>query len=204
AEAATPLGPWVYATKIVTHDKYSFYNVKHHDYFDADDGRLLYFEGTYTKEFSGRDEPTPRYDYNQIMYRLDLDDARTKLPVPVHLSAEADTAKSPDTQSSLEEWASIDFFAGDEPGVDTIPVGRRDGRLIVGDSEPLFHAIAFDAKSPPSATVPLFAYVNDATGEFLYSTATDPPRDGFVRKKEPVCRVWSNPYRAKSEAIREP
>lgn len=197
AEAATPLGPWVYATKIVTHDKYSFYNVKHHDYFDTDGGRTLYFEGTYTKEFSGTDEPTPRYDYNQIMYRLDLDDTRTKLPVPVHLGAEADTVKVSDAGSSLAEWASIDFFAGDEPGVDTIPVGRRDGQLIAGDREPLFHAIALDAESPPTATVPLFVYVNDSTGEFIYSTETDPPRDGFARQKEPLCRVWPNPYAAK-------
>ena len=34
AEADTPLGPWVYARKIVTHDKYSFYNPRHHPMFD--------------------------------------------------------------------------------------------------------------------------------------------------------------------------
>src|SRR5262249_22876575 len=36
AEADTPLGPWVYAKKIVTHDKYTFYNVKQHAYFDKE------------------------------------------------------------------------------------------------------------------------------------------------------------------------
>ena len=34
AEADTPLGPWVYARKIVTHEKYSFYNPRHHPMFD--------------------------------------------------------------------------------------------------------------------------------------------------------------------------
>ena len=36
AEADAPLGPWVYARKIVTHDRYSFYNPRHHPYFDQD------------------------------------------------------------------------------------------------------------------------------------------------------------------------
>jgi hypothetical protein len=30
AEADAPTGPWVYARKVVTHDKYSFYNPKQH------------------------------------------------------------------------------------------------------------------------------------------------------------------------------
>ena len=74
AEADAPEGPWRKATKIVTHDKYSFYNPKQHPYFSADN--FLFFEGTYTHTFSGNTDQTPRYDYNQIMYRLDLDDAR--------------------------------------------------------------------------------------------------------------------------------
>jgi hypothetical protein len=80
AEAVKPLGPWTNAVKIVTHDKYSFYNPKQHPYFDADGGRFIYFEGTYSRTFSGNEQPTPRYDYNQIMYRLDLADERLKLP----------------------------------------------------------------------------------------------------------------------------
>ena len=76
AEAAHPTGPWQRAKKIVTHDKYSFYNPVHHPFFDQDGGRVIYFEGTYTTTFSGNTVPTPRYDYNQIMYRLDLDDPR--------------------------------------------------------------------------------------------------------------------------------
>lgn len=76
SEADAPTGPWKKAVKVVTHDKYSFYNPVHHDILDTDGGRVIYFEGTYTHTFSGNDHPTPRYDYNQVMYRLDLDDAR--------------------------------------------------------------------------------------------------------------------------------
>lgn len=41
-------------------------------------GRFVYFEGTYTNTFTSNREKTPRYDYNQIMYRLDLADNRLK------------------------------------------------------------------------------------------------------------------------------
>jgi hypothetical protein len=44
---------------------------------------VIYFEGTYTHDFSGNPETTPRYEYNQVMYRLDLGDVRTALPRPV-------------------------------------------------------------------------------------------------------------------------
>ena len=82
AEADTPVGPWAYTRKIATHNKYSFYNSKHHPLFDEDGGRVLFFEGTYSFTFSGTAEnATPRYDYNQIMYRLSLDDSRLILPV---------------------------------------------------------------------------------------------------------------------------
>lgn len=76
AEADDPTGPWERAVKVVTHENYSFYNPVQHDFFDQQGGRLIYFEGTYTTQFSGNEQPTPRYDYNQIMYRLDLDDPR--------------------------------------------------------------------------------------------------------------------------------
>jgi hypothetical protein len=77
AEADVPEGPWRTARKIVTHDRYSFYNPVHHAFFDQEGGRYIYFEGTYTTTFSREsDTATPRYDYNQIMYRLDLADER--------------------------------------------------------------------------------------------------------------------------------
>jgi hypothetical protein len=76
AEADDPIGPWTTARRIVTHDNYTFYNLKQHPYFDQAGGRIVYFEGTYTTFLTDNKDPTPRYDYNQIMYRLDLSDPR--------------------------------------------------------------------------------------------------------------------------------
>jgi hypothetical protein len=73
-----PWGPFRKAVKIATHQTYTFYNVVQHPQFDQAGGRLVYFEGTYTNTFSANDSPTPRYDYNQIMYRVDLSDPRLK------------------------------------------------------------------------------------------------------------------------------
>jgi hypothetical protein len=70
AEAEHPTGPFPTAVKVVTHDKQSFYNVCHHAFLDQ--GRFVYFEGTYTSDFSGNPDRTPRYEYNQVLYRLDL------------------------------------------------------------------------------------------------------------------------------------
>ncbi len=78
AEADRPEGPWRKAVKIITHDRYSFYNPTQHPYFADPAGRYLYLEGTYTVSFSGNDRPTPLYEYNQIMYRLDLQDPRLR------------------------------------------------------------------------------------------------------------------------------
>ena len=80
AEADAPEGPWLWAQKIVTHDRYTFYNPAYHNFFDQDGGRIIYFEGTYTNSFSTTDVPTPRYNYNQIMYRLDLSDPQLAMP----------------------------------------------------------------------------------------------------------------------------
>ena len=76
AEADTPMGPWGIAHKIATHPHYSFYNPVQHPFFDQEGGRIIYFEGTYSNTFSGNENPTPLYDYNQLLYRLDLGDPR--------------------------------------------------------------------------------------------------------------------------------
>jgi hypothetical protein len=76
AEAAHPEGPYGTAVRIVQHHQYNFYNVAQHPLFQQEGGRVIYFEGTYTDAFSGAKEKTPRYNYNQVMYRLRLDDAR--------------------------------------------------------------------------------------------------------------------------------
>ena len=115
AEADTPVGPWTYARKVVTHNKYSFYNPKQHPYFDQDGGRTIYFEGTYTHTFSGSPEnATPRYDYNQIMYRLSLDDPRLVLPAPVYQVRDEQDATNylmGDAVARAEKWDSVESVA---------------------------------------------------------------------------------------------
>lgn len=65
-------GPWRNAVKIATHPKQTFYNPRQHPVFSSDDDRVIYFEGTYSQMFSGNPMATPRYEYNQLLYRLDL------------------------------------------------------------------------------------------------------------------------------------
>src|SRR5690606_17427939 len=82
AEAPRPEGPWLHAVKIITHARHSFYNPAHHPFFDQEGGRVIFLEGTYSEMFSDHAVPTPRYNYNQIMYRVDLADPRLAFPAP--------------------------------------------------------------------------------------------------------------------------
>lgn len=76
AEAKAPTGAWGKAVKVLSHQNYTFYNPRLHPEFTPADSPILLFEGTYTMTFADRPPPTPRYEYNQILYRLDLDDPR--------------------------------------------------------------------------------------------------------------------------------
>ncbi|OXL87904.1 hypothetical protein BCV73_15700 [Paenibacillus sp. SSG-1] len=78
AEADSPQGPWTNAKKIITHNNYTFYNPAQHKFFFKDGGRVIYFEATYTNTYTDH-TPTPRYNYNQVMYKLNLDDPRLGL-----------------------------------------------------------------------------------------------------------------------------
>ncbi len=72
AESNTPFGPWSEAVQILSHDRYTFYNPRVLAELTSSDSPYVLFEGTYTQQFSGNHEATARYDYNQILYRLDL------------------------------------------------------------------------------------------------------------------------------------
>jgi hypothetical protein len=142
AEADTPVGPWAYGRKIVSHDQYTFYNLTQHPFFDRDGGRLIYFEGTYTNTFSGNPDPTPRYDYNQVMYRLALDDAQLALPSPVYRVKLANGTwryllrEGVEAQDAWERIEEVAFFA--------VPPDRRQDGLL-----------------------PIFASTDDRGGEIL-------------------------------------
>ena len=76
SEGERPEGPWGKEVLVIHHNHYNFYNVATHSFFNQQDGRFIYIEGTYTTSFTDAKETTPRYNYNQIMYRLDVDDPR--------------------------------------------------------------------------------------------------------------------------------
>ena len=208
SEADTPVGPWVYARKIITHNKYTFYNPTQHPFFDQDGGRLIYLEGTYTTTYSGNDTPTPRYDYNQIMYRLDLSDARLAIPSPVYALASAGGKQDYGMREDVEarkKWEQVQsapFFA--------IPASRPHAGMVAfyktatgeltpqqpAQGKPLFYALptspAGDEKPSPSV-VPLYAYKDEKTGKTRYLTEGATIGANEKRGEQPLCRVWRNP-----------
>jgi hypothetical protein len=213
AEADTPVGPWAYTRRIVTHDKYSFYNPAHHPYFDQDGGRVLFLEGTYSHTFSGSAETaTPRYDYNQIMYRLNLDDARLALPVAVYQVQDEQCDRDYMLRNDIEKngkWnvaESILFFAV-EPGRapdDLIPIhaqkisagNKQTIRLTTEspDTTPLFYALpSGDPSNEKPHIISLYEYHHTETGQYRYSTDPVSRQKGWIHKGTPLCRVWKAP-----------
>jgi hypothetical protein len=196
AEADTPVGPWLYARKVATHDHYSFYNPAQHPFFDQDGGRLIYFEGTYVDTYSGVTDLVPRYNYNQLMYRLDLDDKRLALPSPVYAVKRKDEAMAYQMREQVEganAWPnvqSVAFYAvaAGRPHADLIP-------LYDGTARAAFYALPVAAvpteKASPSV-VSLYEY-KDISGKHWYSTESDAKFDKATRSQQPICRVWRNP-----------
>jgi hypothetical protein len=191
AEADMPLGPWVYARKVVTHKKYSFYNPRHHPMFDADGGRRIFFEGTYATLFSGVEEPTPLYDYNQIMYRLDLDDPRLVLPVAIWERVENGEQRL----AALATRGHVAFMAPDRPREGLVPIGSRadsPATLAAGETEAvLFYALPAETGDAPSTTVALYEWRQGDKRRYLVEGAAGP--EGFTRAQAPLCRVWRYP-----------
>ena len=95
AAADAPEGPWRDARKVATHAlpgrNMDLYNPMQHPELARENGRFTYFEGTFVNTFSGSPTPVPLYDYNQLLYRVDLDDPRLTLLV----SPSAPSASSP-------------------------------------------------------------------------------------------------------------
>ena len=194
AEADTPTGPWIYARKVLTHDKYTFYNPTQHPFFAKDNGRQIYFEGTYTTTYSGNENPTPRYNYNQIMYKLDFADARLDLPVAVYQTRDGKLGLR--AIVDLKNAASIPFFALPPTAKSNglTPIYLASGRLQiapVNGQKPTFYAAGENEKSP--AIAPLYEW--SGGGRFLYSTKPNENFPGLTRAPEPLCRVWRNPSR---------
>ncbi|UCE47161.1 MAG: hypothetical protein JSW47_16345, partial [Phycisphaerales bacterium] len=207
AEADTPVGPWAYARKIVTHNKYTFYNPMQHPYFDQNGGRVIYFEGTYANTFSGSEKnPTPRYDYNQMMYRLNLDDSRLALPVAVYQVRDGRGRREYLLKNAIEEsgkWKGVESipFCAVEPSRasdELVPVYANETGLTTkrpsGSAKPLFYALSKgEAAGDDPATVSLYEYRHAETEQRLYSTDPARRQTGWVRAAQPICRVWKAP-----------
>ncbi|AMV38582.1 hypothetical protein [Planctomyces sp. SH-PL62] len=208
SEADTPQGPWTFARKIATHDTYSFYNPKQHPMFDQDGGRVVYFEGTYTASFSGAKEQTPRYEYNQVMYRLDLTDPRLSLPEPIYQVDASVATGGLATGPSLADGPkgkTIAFYAPDRPGeagvaVVEVPDGKGGKTLaLAGEganpapegSTPRFYLLPPESRL--AETTPIYEYSREGTARREYSIDPDRAEAGWRRSPEPVGRVWKNP-----------
>src|SRR5262249_31577388 len=152
-----------------------------------------------------------RYDYNQIMYRLALDDPRLFLPVPVYQVQAADgktLLRLREDVESNNQWGEIEkipFFAfgPDRRPQQLVPFYSRINRGSVTlqtdsfqNAPPIFYALPpkpLTAKpelwlSSP-AVIPLYEY--HGQGKVLYSTESR--MEGMERSAEPIARVWRNP-----------
>ena len=211
AEADTPLGPWVWARRVVTHHDYNFYNPTQHSFFDQEGGRVIYFEGTYTATFSGAKQKTPRYDYNQIMYRLNLDDPRLDLPAPVYAVREPDGTQRlmmrPDLDAA-QAWTRIDsipFFAlpgtSRRAGQTVIYSAEKDGTTVLHrerppntSAPPLFQVLSAAGDGPtPPGTALLYEYRRVSDRRRFYAARADLGNPEQEHSPEPLGRVWRNP-----------
>jgi hypothetical protein len=176
----------------------------------------VFFEGTYTSSFSGNKDPTPRYDYNQVMYQLDLADPRLALPVAIYQDVTGVSYYRLVPATSMPELSDprwIAFFAPDRPGLASVavregPGGNGNQELIVASKAanperengaiaakpPLFYVVPAKANNPPPGTVPLYEFRQTSGPKRYYSVAED-PRPGYERVPEPIGRVWKNPGR---------
>lgn len=200
AEADTPMGPWLYAAKIISHQDYTFYNTLYHP--ELARGSFAYIEGTYTASYSGAKELTPRYDYNQLLYRVDLGQPALTLPVAVY-ELEPEQRAHLGTKRELRPGApslAAEFLAYERPSPGTRAVAftdascRSDRRLVLSDTPktaPVFYALPPDAAMPQGGVKLFEATHADGRRAYAVEGATLP--NGFVRAATPLAWVLANP-----------
>ncbi|NNM84689.1 MAG: hypothetical protein HKL96_02890 [Phycisphaerales bacterium] len=199
AFADTPLGPWGYAVRVVHFTEQSFYNPSQDWFFDQHGGRNIYFEATLSSWLGSRKVKIPRYDYNQLMYRINLASHRTILPMPVYgppvaTAAELQTGLRLHTTRVARQVA---FFAPQQRMADTQPVcttGRNNLHLqfsLLGRGTiPLFYALPPQSQRPGTAI--LYAFKR-SSGPPVYSLKAH--LAGLPQAGHPLCRVWPAIYR---------
>ena len=191
-EGDTPMGPWVWGTKVLSHDRYTFYNPRQHPFLDENDGATIYFEGTYTSSFSGNDTLTPRYDYNQVMYRLNLDDPRLAMPVPIYLSASARYVNKLDlAPDQPPERPPFLAFEQQQPGL--VPVALEFGPCgspTLSNFSPPLSNPSFWALAPDAGTADTIPFVECIKGDNIYYGTR-----GFTAcdTLTVLANVWPNP-----------
>jgi hypothetical protein len=197
AEADRAEGPYAFAQKIISHDQYTFYNPLQHSAMSPDGGKTILFEGTYTATFSGSKCPTPRYDYNQIMYELDLADERLKLPVPVYRENKRGEEYYHTIRNAKENRvADIAFYACDAPRPGMIPIRSANGgsRIINRKGVAgtvLFYAFTNDTPTTPGLTAHLIEKQAEQ-GRFTYALDENTSRSNHVDGD--ICVVWKSPF----------
>ena len=208
AEADTPLGPWVFARKVVTHatSGYTFYNPDIIPFLSEAGGRIVFFDATYTKTYSSAPVATPRYDYNEMMYRIDLDDVEMALPVAIYTRGTGATSELVAKRGvrPTDPALAPAFFAYDRAVRGAVPVawsgpacGAR--RLSVGGqpaTTPLFYALPpggdGDAGALPPSTM-LYEYVGP-NGAYVYSVDATLAPSGLSRGAA-IAQAWPTPIR---------
>ena len=182
--------------------------------FDKDGGRIIFFEGTYTTTFSGNPDPTPRYDYNQVMYQLDLSDPRLALPVAIYEDPSGPgrstrlVTKTLAGRSRRHAAAARRLLRTRPPG-DRVAAGVRAirRRRTVNPclslptarhtertgARPLFFILPADVKDYTAATVPLYEYREEGSGRRFYSVEAPSPNARSRWTPKLLGRVWRNP-----------
>ena len=103
--------------------------------FDKDGGIPSSSRGR-TATFSGNPDATPRYDYNQVLYKLDLSDPRLAVPTPVYdVSAGASPEMFAAAAPAGGKEGRVAFFAPDRPFHGGVAVLAGKDGLSVGGAE---------------------------------------------------------------------
>jgi len=148
------------------------------------------------------------------MYRLNLDDPRLALPVAVYQIQGKQDVKDYLLRDGVEKTGKWDFvesipFYAVEPArayEELVPVYAykihgKNGRTLSltvkrpkPSSSPLFYALPqTDMPNENSHIVSLYEYRRADTGQRLYCINAQLHKKGWIRTKNPLCRVWKAP-----------
>jgi len=175
-EADTPLGPWAYVRKVATHtwiptgpnplgdpeqDRWSlsFYNPVHCPELDVAGGRVILFQGTLSTFLAPKNGALPGYDYNQLMYSLDLDDPRLRLPVAIYQLTETD----PRVGTRLLRIEQLRDLAAQRASLPTSD--NEDERSDIAVPEAKLAFFAPDRAAP--GLIPVVSQLDDSRGHRL-------------------------------------